>query len=101
MWDEFNLVVKLVANPDEMNSREEDPDIYYIHHNETHLHLADWIYEFINLSIPMTRMCATEDIGGPHCNMEVLKKLEQLKPGENNSPGIWKDLEKFRNTENN
>ncbi len=101
LWDEFNLIVKMVDNPDEMNEQEEDPDIYYIHRNETHLHVADWIYEFINLSLPMTKMCSEKEIGGPHCNMEVLKKLEEMKPGENQGHAIWKDLEKFKKTDNN
>jgi len=33
LWDEFNLIVKLVDDPDAMNSNEEDPDIYYIDRN--------------------------------------------------------------------
>src|SRR4028118_2181349 len=52
LWDEFNIVVKLVEDPDTMNDQEEDPDIYYISRGESHLRVADWIYEFINLSIP-------------------------------------------------
>jgi hypothetical protein len=30
LWDEFNIVVKIVDDPDIMNEREEDPDIYYV-----------------------------------------------------------------------
>ncbi len=44
LWDEFNMVVKMVENPGEMNEQEEDPDIFYISYNESHLHIADWIY---------------------------------------------------------
>ncbi|MFY7979853.1 MAG: YceD family protein, partial [Sediminibacterium sp.] len=36
LWDEFNLIVKLVDNPDTMNSQEEDADIFYIDRNESH-----------------------------------------------------------------
>jgi uncharacterized metal-binding protein YceD (DUF177 family) len=96
LWDEFQVVVKLVDNPDEMNNQEEDPDVYYISRTESHLHLADWIYEFINLSIPMTRMCKEAEIGGPYCNKEVLEKLKKMQPDENNAPVIWKGLEKFK-----
>jgi uncharacterized metal-binding protein YceD (DUF177 family) len=99
LWDEFKVVVKLVDNPDEMNNQEDDPDVYYIDRNESHLHLADWIYEFINLSIPMTRMCREEEMGGPHCNKEVLEKLRNMKPDEHNAPNIWKGLEKFKGLE--
>src|SRR5437868_13926984 len=88
LWDEFNMIVKLVENPDEMNETEEDPDIYYISRTESHLHLADWIYEFVMLSVPMQRMCSESEIGGPQCNQEVLNMLKKMEAGtlENNNP---------------
>jgi uncharacterized metal-binding protein YceD (DUF177 family) len=95
LWDEFKVLVKLVDNPDEMNNSEEDPDVYYISRTESHLHIADWIYEFINLSIPMQRMCSPEEIGGPHCNKEVLQKLAEMKP-DTGSTSIWKGLDQFK-----
>ena len=30
LWDEFNIVVKMVEDPEQMNEQEEDPDVYYI-----------------------------------------------------------------------
>ena len=96
LWDEFNLIVKLVENPDEMNVTEEDPDIHYISRTESHLHVADWIYEFVTLSIPMQRSCKEGDIGGPQCNKEVLemlKKMEEVNKGNN---PLSQGLEKFR-----
>lgn len=96
LWDEFKVLVKLADNPDEMNNSEEDPDVYYISRTESHLHIADWIYEFINLSIPMQRMCGPEEIGGPYCNKEVLQKLAEMKPDEG-STSIWKGLDQFKN----
>src|SRR4051812_7950888 len=77
LWDEFNIVVKMVDDPDTMNEKEEDPDIYYISKSESHFSIADWIYEFINLSIPMQRMCKEDEVGGPQCNLEVLDKLRK------------------------
>jgi DUF177 domain-containing protein len=100
LWDEFNILVKLVEEPDLMNQQEEDPDVYYISKGESHLHISDWIYEFINLSIPMQRMCRQEEMGGPYCNKEVLdmlKKLEQEKAEPVNP--LWKGLEKFKDLE--
>lgn len=96
LWDEFRIVVKLVDEPEVMNDQEEDPDVYYLSRNESHLHLSDWIYEFINLSIPMTRMCSEAEMGGPYCNKEVLEKLNKLKPDDHNAQTIWKGLEKFK-----
>lgn len=96
LWDEFNIVVKLVENPDLMNEQEEDPDIYYISRGESHIYVADWIFEFINLSLPMTKMCAEEERGGDLCNKEVLHKLEQMEQNilKEASP-IWKGLDKI------
>ncbi|MEO5650321.1 MAG: DUF177 domain-containing protein [Ginsengibacter sp.] len=98
LWDEFNLVIKQVENPEEMNQNEEDPDIFYISRTESHLHLADWIYEFVILSIPVQRMCSEEEMGGPQCNKEVLAMLKKMKSQaiENNHP-LEKGLEKFKN----
>ncbi len=98
LWDEFNVVVKLVDDPANLNDNEEDPDIYYIGKNESHMQVADWIYEFINLSIPMQKMCKDNEIGGPQCNKEVLEKLNKMADTKSDDPkGIWKGLDQFKN----
>ena len=51
-----------------MNEQEDDPDVYYISRGESHIDVANWIYEFINLSIPMQKTCSFEKMDGPHCN---------------------------------
>jgi uncharacterized metal-binding protein YceD (DUF177 family) len=100
LWDEFNIVVKIVDNPDLMNGQEEDPDIYYISKGQSLLHISDWIYEFINLAIPMQRMCGPDEIGGPSCNKEVLAMLQKLADEtEKDTNPVWKGLEKFRDLE--
>lgn len=97
LWDEFNMVIKPVENPDEMNEREEDPDIFYISRTESHLHLAEWIYEFVLLSIPMQRRCNDEEMGGPQCNKEILDMLRKMESGaiEHNHP-LQEGLEKLK-----
>ncbi|HTL08073.1 MAG TPA: DUF177 domain-containing protein [Chitinophagaceae bacterium] len=102
LWDEFNVVVKMAEDPDQMNAQEEDPDVHYIGRGESHLHIADWLYEFVNLSIPMQRMCSEEKIGSPYCDKEVLAMLkrEEDSPGQATNP-IWKGLEAIKkNLEN-
>lgn len=103
LWDEFTIIVKMTDNPDEMNEQEEDPDVYYISKGESHLHIADWIYEFINLSIPFQKMCSEEQIGGPQCNNEVLQKLKEMEENATKNLGNnpLKGLEKFKNLDNN
>ena len=97
LWDEFSVVVKLAEDPDQMNATEEDPDVHYIARGESHLHIADWIYEFVNLSIPMQRMCSEEQMGSDFCDNDVLAMLK--KGGENTGTvenPIWKGLEKIK-----
>ena len=97
LWDEFNLAVKLAEEPDQMNEQEEDPDVFYIGRSESHLRIADWIYEFVNLAIPMQRMCSEEKMGSQFCNndvLEMLKKREE-QPNQPDNP-IWKGLEKIK-----
>ncbi len=100
LWDEFNIVVKIVEDPKVMNSQEEDPDIYYISKGESHLHLADWIYEFVNLSIPLQKRCNDIEMGGPQCNKEVLEKLKEMEDESKKGVNpVWKGLDKFKNFE--
>jgi uncharacterized metal-binding protein YceD (DUF177 family) len=97
LWEEFKIMVKLVDNPAEMNDQEEDPDVHYISRGDSHLHLADWIYEFINLSIPLQKMCAPNEIGGPRCNKEVLEKLASIESGDKKETNpLWKGLDQFK-----
>ena len=101
LWDEFNLVIKQVENPEEMNQNEEDPDVHYISRTESHIHLADWIYEFVVLSIPNQRTCSEEEMGGPQCNKEILAMLKKMESTviENNHP-LEKGLEQFKKNNN-
>jgi uncharacterized metal-binding protein YceD (DUF177 family) len=98
IWDEFNMLIKLVENPDEMNEQEEDPDVYYISRTESHIDVGNWIYEFVLLSFPMQKSCGEEEMGGPKCNNEVLNKLKGMEATdhETNANDLWKGLEKFR-----
>ena len=97
LFDEFYITVKLVDNPEEMNEQEEDPDVYYISKGESHLHMADWLYEFINLSIPMQKVCDFENMDGPHCNKAARDLLKKMQSDSNGQPNtIWKGLEKFK-----
>ncbi len=98
LWDEFKMTVKIVEDPELMNEQEEDPDVYYISRGESHLNVEAWIYEFINLSLPMQKTCSYENMDGPFCNKavkELLKKMEDSIPEKKQNP-IWKGLDKFK-----
>ena len=99
LWDDFTITIKMVENPDQMNEQEDDPDMYYISQGESHIDVAGWIYEFINLSIPMQKVCSYENMDGPHCNAsarDMLNKLNTEEENEKKENPIWKGLEKFK-----
>jgi uncharacterized metal-binding protein YceD (DUF177 family) len=98
LWDDYEVLIKLVDDPEKMNNEEEDPDVYYISRGESHINVESYIYEFITLSIPTHRMCSAEEFGGPTCNKEVLDMLKKMNDQEQNAQNpIWKGLDKFRN----
>ena len=97
LFDEFTMTVKLVDDPDQMNDQEEDPDIYYISKGESHLDVKTWIYEFINLSLPMQKTCSFENMDGPHCNPAARALLRGMQAnGNNDAASLWKGLDKFK-----
>lgn len=102
LFEQFNLTVKMVDEPDVMNEQEEDPDVYYISKGESHLYVKDWLFEFVNLSIPMQRTCEFENMDGPHCNAaaRVLLRGNSNGNGTFQNP-IWNDLQKFKGLEEN
>lgn len=101
LFDEFVMTIKMVDEPDVMNEQEDDPDVWYIAKGESHLDVKGWIYEFINLSIPMQKTCSYENMDGPYCNAaarELLQNLRAKDAGDGNP--IWKGLEKFKDLGN-
>lgn len=100
LWDEFNIIVKMVDDPEPMNETEEDPDVYYISRSESHLYVGDWIYEFINLSIPLQKNCGEDEKGKSKCNPAVLDKLKQMEQEtQKDNNKAWKGLDRFKNLE--
>jgi uncharacterized metal-binding protein YceD (DUF177 family) len=98
LWDDFEVLVKMVDNPVEMNAENDDPDVCYISWNETHLNIHDWIYEFVQLSMPTHPICGEDENGESKCNKEVLSMLENLTEQEETIEyTFWKGLDKFRN----
>jgi uncharacterized metal-binding protein YceD (DUF177 family) len=98
LWDDFEVVLKMVDNPAEMNTQNDDPDIFFISWNESHFDVHDLINEFVQLSIPTHPNCGENEKGESKCNKDTLKVLEQLKETETKKENtIWKGLDKFRN----
>ncbi|MGE5519855.1 MAG: YceD family protein [Candidatus Dadabacteria bacterium] len=96
LFEEFTVTVKMTDEPEVMNEQEEDPDVFYISRGESHLDVKDWIYEFVNLSIPMQKTCEYENMDGPFCNPAARAILKNKQEEEKKENPLWKGLEKFR-----
>lgn len=96
VWDEFDMVVKLVEDPQALEP-DEDPNVAYIGRHESILDVAEWVYEFALLSVPMQRIHPRREDGTSGCNPEALKMLDHMQhPGMDKHNPIWKDLDKFK-----
>ncbi|MEX0812367.1 MAG: DUF177 domain-containing protein [Chitinophagales bacterium] len=75
LLDEYKIFVKLT---DQENEESEDPDVVFINRQETHLDLKQLIYEFIELSIPLQRVCPNPG-KTKYCNPDMLKYINKHK----------------------
>ncbi|MBS1781188.1 MAG: DUF177 domain-containing protein [Bacteroidetes bacterium] len=95
LWDEFDLVIKLTGT-EEAEMPDDDADVIFIPRNETVIDFANWIYEFIMLSIPLQRIHPDKPDGTPGCNPETLKLLNKLSEADEPKNAIWKGLEALK-----
>jgi uncharacterized metal-binding protein YceD (DUF177 family) len=96
LFDEFTVTVKTAEDPEAANEGEDDPDVFYISRTESHIDVKNWIYEFVNLSIPMQKTCSFENMDGPYCNHNVRELLLNMKRDDEQQNGLWKGLERFK-----
>ena len=91
------LVVKF---GDERPADEDDPDVIYVPRETHHWNIAQYIFEFILLSIPVKKVYDCEDESVPPCDKEMLSRLEQeeLEEKEEGNP-VW-DVLKGKNWNN-
>ncbi|MBL7753323.1 MAG: DUF177 domain-containing protein [Chitinophagaceae bacterium] len=75
LWDEFDLVVKQIDDELVSAKSEEDAEVAYIGRSESLLDVSTWIYEFVQLSIPMQHIHPDSGDGKSNCNPEALKYL--------------------------
>lgn len=90
LWDEFELVVKIIEDELVAKKTEEDAEIAYIGRSESLLDVSTWVYEFIILSVPIQHIHPDDEQGKSTCNKQALAILNQQTINE--VPSIWNDL---------
>ncbi len=96
LWDEFDLVIKLLG--DDAEPIEEEDDVIFIPRSETVIDISNWLYEFLMLSIPLQRIHADNADGTPGCNphaLDLLGKLSEEHHEAAKNP-LWKGLDKLK-----
>ena len=84
---DFELHVKLGENEGS------NDEIMFIHPETSILNLAQVVYEFILLSIPIIKVYDCDTELNPPCNFDVLKKLEgDEEPKEEIKSDVWDSL---------
>jgi uncharacterized metal-binding protein YceD (DUF177 family) len=91
--DQQSLMVKFDEEP------WEDAEVVFILKGTPSLNVARYIYEFINLAVPMIK---THDDAGDDCNPDMLKYLEQAEEEKADEPipNPFRDALKDLNFEN-
>jgi len=78
----------------------EGDDVIWVSTNDYQLNVAQLIYEFIGLAIPIKKIHPDDENGNSTCDPEMIKKLEKyiVREGEEN-PSVWNDLKKLLDNE--
>jgi uncharacterized metal-binding protein YceD (DUF177 family) len=92
---DFRVYVKFVA--EEEVPEDDNLEILFIHPDDPDIELETFLYDFVNLSVPYSRIC--EDPGNtPYCDQKVLALLNELRQpdDEPSTDPRWEGLNKLK-----
>ncbi len=92
LWDEFELLVKIVDDETVDKMNRDDAEVAYIGRSDSLLDVSGWLYEFITLCVPIQHVHGEDEEGNSLCNPEALKFLQNPESVPGNS--IWEQLKK-------
>jgi len=75
----------------------ETDDIIVIAHGDHHINVAQHIYDYLSLQVPMRVVHPDDENGNPVCNPEFLERLKYDIEGNDDQPGDprWEILKKL------
>ncbi|MEI8113039.1 MAG: DUF177 domain-containing protein [Bacteroidia bacterium] len=78
----------------------EGDDVIWVSTNDYQLNVAQLIYEFIGLAIPIKKIHPDDENGNSTCDPEMIGKLEKYIVREGNeNPSVWNDLKRLLDNE--
>jgi len=105
--EEFNLPVSYSGRLFVKFSESEedlDDDVICISPEDNEINLAHYLYESINISIPLKRVHPDDKNGKSQCNPEMIKKIKEHQinaPAEKDVDPRWDELKKLMENNNN
>ncbi len=90
--------------------KEESENVLVIPYGESHFDLAQFIYEFLHLGLPIRRVHPDDGHGASVCNRDMIDKMKKYAPGGNEdytgeakTSSTWDALKsiKFNEKDNN
>jgi uncharacterized metal-binding protein YceD (DUF177 family) len=76
-------------------TEEDSDDVLYIAETEYQIDIGSLINEFITLSLPLKKVHLSDENDGDGCNLEIIRKLEELS-GKNNVDPRWEKLKNLK-----
>jgi uncharacterized metal-binding protein YceD (DUF177 family) len=78
----------------------EGDDLIWVSTNDYQWNVAQLMYEFIGLAIPIKKVHPLDENGNSTCDPEMIEKLNKyiVRDEDNNNP-VWKDLRKLLDNE--
>jgi len=74
----------------------EEADVVYINPDDSQLNVAQFIYEYIILAMPMLKVYDCENDETPKCNLEMLRHLEGETQDQDAPNPLWDALKGFQ-----
>lgn len=97
--DSQRLVVKFSETAE---SEAEEADVIYIHPESQHLNVANYIYEYIILSMPFMKVYDCENDDNRVCNQEMLSYIQNVEESEEETERnpLWEELKNLNIKDN-
>jgi len=89
---DFRLIVKYGEKKEDVSE-----ELVTIPYKESYLDIGQYVYEFIQLMIPMKRIHQDDESGNTTCDIEMLRKLETFE--ETEIDPRWDALKRIKNKE--
>ncbi|MBK6610915.1 MAG: DUF177 domain-containing protein [Sphingobacteriales bacterium] len=96
--EKFELLVKLVQH---LPANNDDPEVYYLHHEASEINIANWVYEFAALCLPMHKVHEDLPNGKSGCNPSVIAYLENIETQQNKPTAAKKKNNNNNNNKDN